>query len=179
MDGSSDIHMEIWGLKNYNKKEWVLNYKIDMKHPFRNLHLSACGEWEHGIYFQDTCYDHTNRSAFFLDLTCTSMNLAKLEGSKYYKRIFSCTEGLISLKNYEDLVEAKKLLKSLCLLRIWLKLEKQAGEIWFTLDQRSTTHGYGFPLVAKGANYTGLIGNDWYGMRFDSITNTYKIVRVS
>ncbi|RXI07506.1 hypothetical protein DVH24_005279 [Malus domestica] len=41
VDCSSGSHMEIWGLKSYDKKEWVLNYKIDMKHPFRNLHVSA------------------------------------------------------------------------------------------------------------------------------------------
>lgn len=58
--------------------------------------------------FQDTCHDHTSRSLFLLDLTCISMNRAKLEGSKYYKRIFSCTDSLISLNNCGDLVEAKQ-----------------------------------------------------------------------
>ncbi|KAB2595955.1 F-box protein [Pyrus ussuriensis x Pyrus communis] len=130
VDGSSDIHMEIWELKNYDKKEWVLSYKIDMKHPFRNLHVSACGEWEHGIFFQDTCYDHTNRSIFFLDLTCISMNLAKLEGSKYYKRIFTCTESLMSLRNYGDLVEAKQATEISPSIETGLKLEKQAGKIF-------------------------------------------------
>ncbi|TQD82336.1 hypothetical protein C1H46_032109 [Malus baccata] len=127
VDGSSDIHMEIWGLKNYDKKEWVLNYKVDMKHPFRNLHVSACGEWEHGIFFQDTCHDHTNRSIFFLDLTSISINLAKLEGSKYYKRIFTCTESLMSLRNYGDLVEAKQVTEISLSIENRAKVGKASG----------------------------------------------------
>ncbi|KAI5345909.1 hypothetical protein L3X38_013786 [Prunus dulcis] len=54
---SEDKYMKIWALKNdYGNKEWVLNYKIDVGQylpslPLGNLCLSECGEWEHGIFF--------------------------------------------------------------------------------------------------------------------------------
>ncbi|CAN6568525.1 unnamed protein product [Malus baccata var. baccata] len=101
VDCSSDSHMEIWGLKSYDKKEWVLNYKIDMKHPFWNLHvwlgarrlrniLNGNSSHEHFMcrhvvngstvyFFQDTCHDHTSRSLFLLDLTCISNELCKTQ----------------------------------------------------------------------------------------------------
>ncbi|CAB4269122.1 unnamed protein product [Prunus armeniaca] len=99
--------VEIWGLKNYDNKAWVLNYKLDLKQdlfsPLKPTSLSNCGEWEHGIFFNDESDCSTD--TFFVDLRCISMKCVLLEGKM---AIHSCTDSMISLKNYGDLVEAEE-----------------------------------------------------------------------
>ncbi|CAL9005896.1 unnamed protein product [Prunus brigantina] len=97
--------VEIWGLKNYNNKEWVLNYKLDLEDDlFEHLEptsLSKCGEWQHSIFFNDE--SDCSTCTFFVDLRHISMKYVLLEGKM---AIYSCTNSMISLKNYGDLVEA-------------------------------------------------------------------------
>ncbi|CAL2240188.1 unnamed protein product [Prunus armeniaca] len=99
--------VEIWGMKNDNNNEWVLYYKLDSEDDlFAHLKptsLSKCGEWEHGIFFNDEsdCSTYT----FFVDLRHISMKYVLLEGNM---AIYSCTNSMISLKNYGDLVEAEE-----------------------------------------------------------------------
>ncbi|CAB4299495.1 unnamed protein product [Prunus armeniaca] len=99
--------VEIWGLKNYDNKAWVLNYKLDLKQdlfsPLKPTSLSKCGEWEHGIFFNDESDCSTD--TFFVDLRCISMKCVLLKGKM---AIHSCTDSMISLKNYGDLVEAEE-----------------------------------------------------------------------
>ncbi|CAL9005921.1 unnamed protein product [Prunus brigantina] len=101
------ISVEIWGLKNHDNKEWVLNYKLDLKQDLFNslgpTRLSKCGEWEDGIFFNDEsdCSTYT----IFVDLRHISMNCVPLEGKM---AIHSCTNSMISLKNFGDLVEAEE-----------------------------------------------------------------------
>ncbi|ONI21878.1 hypothetical protein PRUPE_2G095800 [Prunus persica] len=99
--------VEIWGLKNYDNKEWMLHYKLDLKQdlfvPLKPTSLSKCGEWKHGIFFNDDsdCSTYT----FFVDLRHISMKYVLLKGKM---AIHSCTNSLICLKNYGDLVEAEE-----------------------------------------------------------------------
>ncbi|KAI5344366.1 hypothetical protein L3X38_012243 [Prunus dulcis] len=99
--------VEIWGLKNYDNKAWELNYKFDLKQdlfaPLKPTSLSKCGEWEHGIFFNDE--SDCSTTTFFVDLRRISMKCVLLKGKM---AIHSCTDSMISLKNYGDLVDAKE-----------------------------------------------------------------------
>ncbi|CAL9007709.1 unnamed protein product [Prunus brigantina] len=113
VDASSSEDMKIWELKNYDNKEWVLNYKIDMQqHPSlrylkgtlvmcRTL-FSICGEWEQGIFFNQDNF------VLFLDVTRVIVSSVRLKGST----VHSCTDSMISLKKYGDLVEAEQDIES-------------------------------------------------------------------
>ncbi|BFG21888.1 hypothetical protein CerSpe_081620 [Prunus speciosa] len=117
----SSLDIEIWllGLKNYDdkkKREWVLNYKIDMQQ--HHLHLGShkpghfkFGEWEQGIFFhKETYFDRRRylcRSIFFVDLTCMSIK-SVLIIDRQKSTVYSCTDNMISLKNYGDLVEVEE-----------------------------------------------------------------------
>ncbi|BFG21203.1 hypothetical protein CerSpe_074770 [Prunus speciosa] len=72
--------IEIWGLKNYDNKAWVLNYKLDLKQdlftPLKPTSLSKCGEWEHGIFFNEESGYSTK--TFFVDLRHISMKCVLL-----------------------------------------------------------------------------------------------------
>ncbi|KAB1228014.1 hypothetical protein CJ030_MR1G006787 [Morella rubra] len=51
VDRSSDTHIEIWVMKEYEKKEWVKEYKIDLKPPIGmvdNEMIEVIGVWELG-----------------------------------------------------------------------------------------------------------------------------------
>ncbi|TQD87524.1 hypothetical protein C1H46_026941 [Malus baccata] len=49
---SDDYNIEIWVLKNYDKKEWNLDYKIDKSVLRGKMMMNLiCCEWKHGIYF--------------------------------------------------------------------------------------------------------------------------------
>ena len=51
VDRSSGRHIEIWVMKDYEKKEWVKEYKIDIKPPIEmadNLLVEVIGLWKHG-----------------------------------------------------------------------------------------------------------------------------------
>nr|XP_011463367.1 PREDICTED: F-box/kelch-repeat protein At3g06240-like [Fragaria vesca subsp. vesca] len=87
--GAADI--EIWVLKDYDKKEWTRDYIINSKHF--SIH-GSCHEWEHGIFFD------TNMDTVFVDLNCFSVNRIK-----YRATILSYTWSLVSLNEYGNLVK--------------------------------------------------------------------------
>ncbi|CAL9008195.1 unnamed protein product [Prunus brigantina] len=112
----SSLDIEIWvlGLKNYDdkkKREWVLKYKIDMQqHPLRlgshePRHFKF-GEWEQGIFFHEENY-RGRKSIFFMDLTCMSIKSVLIK-DRQDSTVYSCTDSMISLKNYGDLVEVEE-----------------------------------------------------------------------
>ncbi|KAL6189844.1 hypothetical protein ACLB2K_036245 [Fragaria x ananassa] len=87
--GTADI--EIWVLKDYDKKEWTRDYIINCERF--SIH-GSCHEWEHGIFFD------TNMDTVFVDLNCFSVNRIK-----YRATILSYTRSLVSLKEYGNLVK--------------------------------------------------------------------------
>ncbi|KAK9920170.1 hypothetical protein M0R45_028729 [Rubus argutus] len=106
-------NIEIWMLKDYDKKEWTLNYSLniemfDLRKEFGRLWEVTCGEWEHGIYFKS--FEKT--PAFLLDLRCGSMNPITC-GSGNRTKILSYTGSLICLKDYDTGVEAEQSIESL------------------------------------------------------------------
>ncbi|CAB4270932.1 unnamed protein product [Prunus armeniaca] len=112
---SSNIEIWVLVLKNYDDKkkhEWVLNYKIYMhKYPLRlGTFVSGVfdfGEWEHGIYFHEQ-NNRCRRIILFVDLTHRSMKSVLLKDRQTRMTIHSCTDNIISLKNYGDLVEEEE-----------------------------------------------------------------------
>ncbi|KAM5577853.1 F-box/kelch-repeat protein [Rosa sericea] len=105
--------IDIWVLKDYDKKEWARDYSIDIKNfdlvrQFGLLIKVTCGQWEHGIYFKN--FDKI--PTFFLDLRCYSMNTITC-GSGDHTKILSYTGSLISLKDYENSVGAENSTESL------------------------------------------------------------------
>lgn len=100
-------YIEIWELKNYEVKEWVLNYKIDSEQylfiSWEPASFFRCGEWEHGIFFnQESC---PNNCIFFVDLRQVSMKCILLKGEITIHR---CIDSMISLNSYGDLIEAEE-----------------------------------------------------------------------
>ncbi|ONI21880.1 hypothetical protein PRUPE_2G096000 [Prunus persica] len=100
-------YVEIWGLKNYDNKEWVQNYKIHSE-PYlftfwEPTRLSKCGEWEHGIFFIQKI--PPNNHIIFVDVRHVSIKHILLRGGI---TVHSCTDDRISLNNYGDLVEAEE-----------------------------------------------------------------------
>ncbi|KAL6182565.1 hypothetical protein ACLB2K_043984 [Fragaria x ananassa] len=106
-DGEGGMNVEIWVMKDYAKKEWAREYNInvDMRPEFE-LKYATCGEWEHGIFFNDL--DNSLKSngitRFFLDLRCDSINLVTcpLE-TEQFSKIMSYSGSLISLRDYGTL----------------------------------------------------------------------------
>ncbi|XP_004298541.1 PREDICTED: F-box protein CPR30-like [Fragaria vesca subsp. vesca] len=99
------MKVEIWVMKNYAKKEWAREYSInvDMR-PEHELNYGTCGEWEHGIFFNDHyifCLKSENMTRLFLDLRSDSVNTAicPLE-NELLVNIKSYTGSLISLKDF-------------------------------------------------------------------------------
>ncbi|VVA10195.1 PREDICTED: F-box [Prunus dulcis] len=120
---SGHLSVEIWVLRNYEKKEWALDYKIDNKMFFgRSLRsIETCGEWEHGIfltekypiifYFWDMRYKsmrYINHEKLlpgifsYYHLPGTRRSQLKLKLS-----ILSYTKSLISSETYGNLVERR------------------------------------------------------------------------
>ncbi|CAL8119598.1 unnamed protein product [Prunus armeniaca] len=100
-------YVEIWGLKNYDNKEWVQNYKIHSE-PYlftfwEPTRLSKCGEWEHDIFFIQEI--PPNNHIIFVDVRHVSIKHIILRGGT---TVHSCTDNRISLNNYGDLVEAEE-----------------------------------------------------------------------
>lgn len=57
VDTTSSKKMDIWVMKDYNRKQWTLDYTINTLEsglPF--VHYVVC-EWEHGIYFTQESND--------------------------------------------------------------------------------------------------------------------------
>ncbi|XP_008242325.1 PREDICTED: F-box protein At1g52490-like [Prunus mume] len=125
---SGNLFVEIWVLKNYEKKEWALDYKIDNEmlpngSPLNSI--ESCGELEHGIfftemkdplmfYFWDIRYKsikYITGAKLFPDMFSYDNLYYHLWGRRRQWRpfisIFSCTRGLISLKTYGNLVERR------------------------------------------------------------------------
>ncbi|KAM5548083.1 F-box/kelch-repeat protein [Rosa sericea] len=105
----SSMKVEIWVMKNYNKKEWKREYIINhhmlgLDVDFR-FHRANCGEMEYGIYF----IDEKGENLLFLDLRPSSMKCVACPiGRKKWngrRRILSLKRSLISLKKFGDLVE--------------------------------------------------------------------------
>ncbi|KAK9951471.1 hypothetical protein M0R45_006912 [Rubus argutus] len=101
------MNIEIWVLKDYDKKEWTRDYTINIEmiglHPnFRSIDI-ICGEWEHGIFLKNMRRCPTY---FFLDLNRVSMKIATFGGEDIC-RIYSYTKSLISLKDYGNILEAE------------------------------------------------------------------------
>lgn len=122
--------IEIWVLKDYDKKEWRRAYNLniemfDLRKQFgmkwHHWYVS-CGEWEHGIFFKN----FEKIPTFFLDLRCGSMNPATC-GSGYRTKILSYTGSLICLRDYDSLVEAILSNRSMKSYGNLLKEEAQGG----------------------------------------------------
>ncbi|CAB4269125.1 unnamed protein product [Prunus armeniaca] len=100
-------YIEIWELKNYDVKEWVLNYKIYSEQClfifWKPASFSKCEEWEHGIFFNQESWP--NNCIFLVDLRHVSINCILLKGEI---TIHSCIDSIISLNNYGDLIEAEE-----------------------------------------------------------------------
>ncbi|KAM5560805.1 F-box protein [Rosa sericea] len=99
--GTTDI--EIWVLKDYDRKEWTQDYTLTCKlfHDLLwnfGLRYVTCGEWKHGMFLKSHAY------MFFLDLNCFSINRMTF-GCGFCTNIFSYTSSLISLKDYCNLVQ--------------------------------------------------------------------------
>ncbi|XP_068341600.1 putative F-box protein At1g46984 [Pyrus communis] len=110
--------VEIWMLKNYERKEWTREHTIDLLVHGRTLEdysrIAGCGQWEHGIFFLDS-----RRNALFFDLRCDSIK--DVTYPVLYRRprspvvnivpsIHSCTPGLISLKHYGNVIDQEQML---------------------------------------------------------------------
>ncbi|XP_062005596.1 F-box protein At4g22390-like [Rosa rugosa] len=95
--------IEIWVLKDYDRKEWTQDYTLNCKMFHKllwnfGLRDITCGEWKHGMFFKSHSY------MFFLDLNCFSINRMAF-GNGFYTNILSYTSSLISLKDYCNLVQ--------------------------------------------------------------------------
>nr|XP_008388904.2 putative F-box protein At3g21120 [Malus domestica] len=110
--------VEIWMLKNYERKEWTREYAIDLRVHGRTLEdysrIAGCGQWEHGIFFLDS-----RRNALFFDVRCDSIKdvtypmLCPRPRSPVVNivpSIHSCTPGLISLKHYGNVIDQEQML---------------------------------------------------------------------
>ncbi|XP_040369683.1 uncharacterized protein LOC121051415 [Rosa chinensis] len=68
VDASSGMNIEIWVMKDYNKKQWILDYSINIHmlelDPEFDFIWAVCCEWEHGILF----IDEPATITLFLDL---------------------------------------------------------------------------------------------------------------
>lgn len=102
VDTSSDDYIEIWVLKNYDTKEWSLEYKIDNATVRGELINLTCCEWEHGIFFTSQKITESHKITVFVDLRSGSMNHVKLFPRKRFRitSILSYTGTLMSLKDY-------------------------------------------------------------------------------
>lgn len=114
---ASSTNIQIWVLvlKNYKhkkKQEWVLNYEIDIQQYYHPLErhmrvalalVSEFGEWEHGIFFHKDAPE--GKFMFFMDLTPISIKPVLLNEKR---TVYCCTDSMISLKKYGDLIEAEE-----------------------------------------------------------------------
>ncbi|KAL6206230.1 hypothetical protein ACLB2K_023479 [Fragaria x ananassa] len=97
------IKVEIWVTKDYAKKEWAREYSInvDRRPEFESI-SATCGEWEHGIFFNDRHFSFKPEvTRLFLDLRSASVNTAICPLKTNYIR--SYTGSLISLRNFATL----------------------------------------------------------------------------
>ncbi|KAL6226095.1 hypothetical protein ACLB2K_000060 [Fragaria x ananassa] len=107
VDTTSGTTIEIWVMKDYIKKQWMLDYSISIQvlelDPQFKFSEAVCCEWEHGILF-------THSSAMFLDMRgpVVTKTLVKcpIEGNSVQRHIISLHGSLISLKNFANLEEA-------------------------------------------------------------------------
>ncbi|CAL9027355.1 unnamed protein product [Prunus brigantina] len=113
--------LQIWMLKNYEKKEWELDYKIDKKmFPIDLRSIKTCGEWEHGIFLTDSFrgmfyfWDVRDKSIKYIKAKAllpgifiydTLHYLHRTEWRQTRLRIFRYTNSMISLKTFGNLVE--------------------------------------------------------------------------
>ncbi|KAB1226609.1 hypothetical protein CJ030_MR1G023380 [Morella rubra] len=112
-DLSSTTHFEIWVMKDYEKKEWAKEYRINIEvwvqelHPqWRPKHVFFVGAWEHGFYF-----DMGGNDLFFYNLKtdclryvhCPALK-AEESCSKSDTRVYSYKGNLVSLGNYGNLM---------------------------------------------------------------------------
>ncbi|XP_062006400.1 F-box/kelch-repeat protein At3g06240-like isoform X2 [Rosa rugosa] len=137
-------NIEIWLMKDYEKKEWTRDYNIsiemfDLRNEFEMLTDVTCDEWEHGIFFKN----FENTPAFFLDLRSALMNLVRCERGIRTK-IFSYTRSFISLKDYDILVEAEQGIER-CKSYVNLIEEEAQG---FSLCERHVLRGVS--LIQEG-----------------------------
>lgn len=104
-------HIEIWVLKDYERKVWTLDYAVDVD-VFCDSHIleiATCGEWEHGIYFYYHRFYAANLGSTFLDLRSTPVRCFSPPLGRTFTYIVSYTGSLLSLKNYDNLVDANEL----------------------------------------------------------------------
>ncbi|XP_068317204.1 F-box/kelch-repeat protein At3g06240-like [Pyrus communis] len=113
VDASSDKHLDIWMLKNYDEKEWVLGHRIEARMinaecRYRSYRLWTCCEWEHGIFFKRS--RKSNSTVVLLDLRTVCIHRVKcpIYQKGLYTSIFSYTSSLISLKCYGNLIPLKR-----------------------------------------------------------------------
>ncbi|KAL6223708.1 hypothetical protein ACLB2K_002566 [Fragaria x ananassa] len=71
VDTTSGTNIEIWVMKDYNKKQWMWDYSISIQvlelDPQFNFSEAVCCEWEHGILFLLDDDESTTLTSF-LDL---------------------------------------------------------------------------------------------------------------
>ncbi|KAL6198684.1 hypothetical protein ACLB2K_028473 [Fragaria x ananassa] len=94
------IKVEIWVMKDYAKKEWAREHSIhvDRRPEFESI-FKTCGEWEHGIFFNDRhfCFK-PEVTRLFLDLRSASVNNAICPLKTNYIRSYN--GSLISLRDF-------------------------------------------------------------------------------
>lgn len=106
VDTLSDDYIEVWVLKNYDKKEWRLDYKIENATVRGKLINVTCCEWEYGIFFTSQEMPESNRITIFVDFRCGSISHVNLFPPKRLldTSILSYNGTLMSLKSYGKLV---------------------------------------------------------------------------
>ncbi|CAN6693559.1 unnamed protein product [Malus baccata var. baccata] len=107
VDTLSDDYIEVWVLKNYDTKEWRLDYKIENAIVRGELINVTCCEWEYGIFFTKSQeMPKSIRITIFVDFRCGSISHVNLFPPKriWNTSILSYNGTLMSLKNYGKLV---------------------------------------------------------------------------
>lgn len=108
VDTSSGQNIYIWVMKDYNKKEWTLEYNINLQmlEPDLQKKIRAttyCGEWENGIFF---ILDPTS---FFFDLRHVPVDCVECpietKSWRRFGRILSLKRSLISLNKFGNLIQ--------------------------------------------------------------------------
>ncbi|TQD87536.1 hypothetical protein C1H46_026953 [Malus baccata] len=106
VDTVSDDYIEVWVLKNYDTKEWRLDYKIEKATVRGELINVTCCEWEYGIFFTSQGMPESRRITIFVDFRCGSISHVNLFPPKRLLNtsILSYNGTLMSLKSYGKLV---------------------------------------------------------------------------
>lgn len=121
IDLSSDHQfIEIWVMKDYNKKEWAKEYRTNKCEILGNSLFFSVGAWGPSLYL----YPHNEMNDNCLYIHDLKMNrlMYKIgpwrdESYRHRTKIFSYTESILSLKNFGKLVSAAEGLRRFSFLK--------------------------------------------------------------